>query len=110
MGNYVCTGCGETCYSKNPAIRSVFPSDQVASIMTNIVNVTTEVRKDGQPGIEGKRVVTFEFPYSDTDDTWSDAQLEAQCLKNVSTLTEDQVKHWLCDHRWDLVSGNELQA
>ncbi len=102
MPKYKCTkeGCGETMHSKHPAFRSIFPSDSVASMMTNIVNVTTLIL-----GEKAKRVVTFEFPYCDTDDEQPDDQLEMQCARNIKHLTDDQITHWLCDHKWELVSG-----
>ncbi len=107
MGNYRCTKCGETMVSKNPMFRNIFCSDGKASIMTNIVNVVT--KKDE---VTGRRVVTFEFPYTDCGDLKDlpDDQVEMQCIRNVKGLTEDQIVHWLCDHRWELVGGKELDV
>jgi hypothetical protein len=62
--------------------------------MTNIVNVIT-TKND-----TGVRTVVFEFPYCDTDESLENDELEMQCLQNVRELTDDNVKHWLCDHKW----------
>ena len=102
MPGYKCTKCDEGMHSKNPAIRSIFCNDQTATIMTNIVNVMTKMTLVA--GV-GRRVVTFEFPYCDTDDKWTDDELEMQCVQNIKHLTDDQIKHWLCEHDWELVSG-----
>ncbi len=99
MPGYKCTKCDETMHSKNPAFRSIFQSDGTASIMTNIANVITKKNS------LGKRVVVFEFPYCDTDPEESNDQLEMQCARNIKGLTNDQITHWLCDHRWEHVSG-----
>lgn len=104
MGRYECTRCGETMTSKNPMIRSVFPTDQTASMMTNIVNVVTK-RGEGN-----RRTVTFEFPYTDTkpNEHRSDDSLEMLCARMIRDLTDDQLTHWLCDHEWRLVGGEEM--
>ncbi len=99
MPGYKCTKCAETMTSKNPAFRSIFPSDGVASIMTNITNVTTKKNE------VGKRVVVFEFPYCDMDPDQPSDKLEMDCVQNMRNLTADQVLHWLCDHDWEHVSG-----
>ena len=104
MGEYECAKCDETMISKNPAIRGIFPSDGIASAMTNITNVVTK------RGEDGKRVVTFEFPYSDTGSAKDEADdyLEMSCARIIKNLTEEQLMHWLCNHKWKLVGGEEM--
>lgn len=99
MPEYKCTKCDETMHSKNPAFRSIFPSDGVATMMTNITNVITKKNE------LGKRVVVFEFPYSDVDKSEPNDELEMKCARNIKGLTDDQIIHWLCDHKWEYVSG-----
>ena len=94
MPRYECSKCDETMSSKNPVDRNVFPSDSMASIMTNITNVMTTVQENG------RRMVTIEFPFSDTNDEWSDDQLEIECVKIIRELSDDTVTHWLCNHNW----------
>lgn len=100
MNSYKCTkeSCGETMISKNPATRHIFPEDGMASIMTNIVNVRTV------KGARGERIVTFEFPHTDTRamSECPDDYLEMSCANMIRTLTEEQLTHWLCDHEWEL--------
>lgn len=113
MPSYKCTKCDETMSSKNPVCRSIFQSDQIASIMTNIVDVVTVRKNEGDEfrGAVGKRVVTFTFPFGDTGSIanpkvdMTDDELEIQCMNNIRSLTDDQLTHWLCDHVWELVSG-----
>ncbi len=100
MPSYKCSKCDEGMHSKNPAIRSIFCDDQTATVMTNITNVTTKRSR-----LTKKRIVTFEFPYCDTDPALANDQLEMQCVRNMRGLTEDNVLHWLCDHIWEHVSG-----
>ncbi len=102
MPRYNCKKCDETMHSKNPMIRSVFCDDQVATQMCIISNVVT--RKEEVAG-ELRRTVTIEFPWCDTDPNLSNDELELQCVKNIRGLTDDNVKHWLCDHDWKLVGG-----
>lgn len=94
MYTYTCEKCGETMTSKNPANRNVFPTDQMASIMTNITNVMTRTQKNGN------RMVTIEFPYTDTDKERTNDQLEMACVKIIRELSDDTVLHWLCNHKW----------
>ncbi len=100
MPMYKCTKCDEGMHSKNPRIRSIFCDDQTATVMTNISNVMTDMDEETK-----KRKVTFEFPWCDTDPEMSDDELEMQCIKNIRGLTDDNVKHWLCDHDWEHVGG-----
>lgn len=100
MNSYKCTKCDETASSKNPMTRNVFPGDMTAAIMTNIVNVMTEKKENSD------RKVTFEFLYCDTDKSLSDDELEMVCANNIQTLTEDNIRHWLCNHRWLKVGGD----
>ncbi len=100
MPGYKCTKCDEDMHSKNPAVRSIFCNDQAATMMTNCTNVMTRRNK------KGKRTVTIEFPYCDYDGAPEENdQLEMECVRNIRGLTEDNVKHWLCDHDWEHVSG-----
>jgi hypothetical protein len=69
--------------------------------MTNIANVITEKQENG------RRKVTLEFPYADTDPSISDEELEYETVKNIQGLSDDHVKHWLCNHRWELAPGSE---
>lgn len=96
MIRYTCTKCGESMTTKAIPGRSHFCSDQVAAIMTNITNVITE-RQEG-----GRRKVTIEFPWTDGDSLADqpDDVLEMECVKIIRELTDDNVKHWLCDHSW----------
>lgn len=100
MPKYKCSKCGETAYSKNVRTRNIFCSDQIAAIMLNIANVIT-TRKDN-----GRRKVVLEFPYTDTNPDWTDDELEIQVVKNIKGLTDEQILHWLCDHRWELIEGS----
>ena len=94
MPKYTCSKCGETCFSKDPVRRNVFPSDQMASIMTNITNVVTTLQDNG------RRMVVIEFPWSDTDQDETDEVLELRCVEIIRALSDDNVRHWLCDHHW----------
>lgn len=105
MARYKCTKCDETCYSKNVAIRHAFPSDQVAAVMTNIVDVMTNWDEE-----RGRYKVTFEFPYlggSENKDIDTDV-LEIEAANLVRGLSEEEIGHWLCNHKWEHTSGKEL--
>lgn len=80
--------------TKDIVNRSIFPADQMASIMTNITNITTTRKPDG------RRMVTIEFPWTDTNPNLSDDELEMECVKLLQSLSDDTVKHWLCNHKW----------
>lgn len=97
MHHYTCSKCGETMISKNPANRNVFPTDQMASMMTNITNVIT-TRKEN-----GRRMVTIEFPYTDgpSMENEPDDVLEMECLKIIRHLSDETLAHWICDHKWE---------
>lgn len=103
MPSFECTKCHETMTSKNPAIRTIFADDGVATTMTHIVNVSTE-RND-----KDVRVVVFEFPYVDgrdrRDNDKEDDELEMECARMIKGLTDDQIVHWLCNHKWELIEG-----
>ena len=94
MNSYRCTKCGETATSKDPVRRNVFPSDFKAALMTNVTNVMTERRENGL------RMVTIEFPWNDTEEERTDDELEMSCVEMLRDLSEDNVKHWLCEHTW----------
>ncbi len=99
MNSFKCSKCDETMTSKNPATRNTFPSDSTAAIMTNITNVITTVQENG------RRKVVIEFPFTDTNQDWSNDELEMECVKIIRELPEDTVKHWLCDHDWEKLTN-----
>lgn len=98
---YECTKCGETCTSKDPARRNVFPSDMVAALMTNITNVM--IHRDDP---DSRRRVVIEFTTVDTDPNLSDDELEMEAVGLLRELSDDTVKHWLCNHKWKKTSGD----
>ena len=100
MNSFKCGKCDETMTSKNPATRSVFPTDMTAAIMTNITNVITTKKEDG------RRKVVIEFPFSDTNEDWSNDELEMECVKIIRELTDENVINWLCDHEWIKLTDN----
>jgi hypothetical protein len=65
--------------------------------MTNITNVITTTKDNGM------RMVTIEFPYCDGEDMIGQPNdvLEMECLRTLRQLSDDNVRHWLCDHRWE---------
>ena len=100
MNKFKCNKCNEMMTSKNPVTRNVFPSDQMAAIMTTITNVIT-TKKDDE-----RRKVVIEFPFSDTNSDWSNDELEMECVKIIRELTDENVAHWLCDHSWRKLTDN----
>lgn len=104
MANYACKKCGLTGFSKNIRGRNLFTNDMLASVLTNIANVTTET----SDRYNGRRVVTLEFPYMD-DGTMADDELEMQAIKNLQGLSDETISHWLCNHKWEHVSGEEIE-
>ena len=96
MLRYTCTKCGESMTTKAIPGRSQFCSDQTAAIMTNITNVITTVQENGL------RKVVIEFPWSDTEELLGQPNdaLEMECVKLLRELSDDTVRHWLCDHKW----------
>lgn len=106
MADYECSKCGLTGWSKNPHTRSLFTNDTISSMMCAIASVTTK-KND-----EGNRVVTFEFPRLDFDDRkeWPNDKLEMKAAKLIRGLTEEQLEHWLCSHKWEHTEGKVLES
>jgi len=103
MANYKCKTCGLKGYSKNITCRNLFTEDQMSSVLSNIINVKTEV------GSRGYREVTLTFPYvSKEGDDRPNGDIEAEAVKMLRGLTDDEIEHWLCDHEWELVSGEPI--
>lgn len=106
---YKCRKCGLEGWSKNIHTRSLFTEDSVSSMMCSITNISTS-----EPNEHGNRTVTLEFPYSDTPNKngskMSSDELQMEAVKLIHSLTMDQLTHWLCDHDWEHVSGEELNS
>ena len=101
MARYKCAKCGLEGTSKNIRTRSFFPSNQLSAMLTQIVDVTTEMQENGL------RKVTLEFKWCDTDKSQPDDELEMQVVRNIQ-LDEDTIRHWLCSHKYELISGEEI--
>ena len=101
MAQYKCEKCGLGGYSKNIRTRNFFPDDQLAAVLTNVCDVTTERMENG------RRKVTLEFRFGDTDDNRPDDELEIQMVKNIQ-LSDETIRHWLCNHNFELVGGEEM--
>lgn len=108
---YKCTKCGETAYSKCVNQRSVFPEDQVATLIGNMIT------------IDAKRTGSFDERYRRAEDSdnwtvtytftckWAKGQNEIEAIKDSGIehwlIDTDKaiLKHAICDHDWKIVSG-----
>jgi len=96
MARYTCGICGEGMNSKCKNQRSIFPDNQVASLLTNFMSAKSEPANDRrEPEL---KVYTFTFK--------NIAENERQALKNaVSWINEPGVLDYVtCDHKWILQS------
>ena len=105
MAGYTCVKCGETAYSKCVASRSVFPNDQIATMISNAWD------------IDANRVIPpadKAHLYGDYSDVWSvtiksdqygcqdDAEAMHQFVMRIRSVPEATLKHVLCKHSWHL--------
>jgi hypothetical protein len=108
MSGYKCTKCGETASSKCVIQRSVFPSDQLATMIGNCFQYEanrrlpeTETQWKHMPGDEWE-VKLYYRAYG--------AQDESEAIEMlIKTLTanypEGTMKRALCSHRWKIIEG-----
>lgn len=104
MPRYTCKHCGETCSSKNPTIRSVFPDDEKSAILSHMVNIDT-APVDGIPETWDVTIQVLRRKGKTNVDA------EHAALKLLRGLSEENIKHWLCEHQWQIIpgTGDELQ-
>ena len=107
MSGYKCTKCGETASSKCVHQRSVFPNDQLATLIGNCFHYEanrrlpeTEAQWKHMPGDEWN--VTLHYRAFGK-------QNEVEAIQDlIDTLTEQPVevmKHALCSHDWKIIEG-----
>ncbi len=103
---YKCKQCGLNGSSKNIRTRSLFTDDMIASMLRNVVDVETVLDQE-----TGRRAVTFSFRFMDTEKMASlpNSAIEIECAKMIQRLDDDNIVHWLCDHKWTQTGGEELQ-
>lgn len=92
MAAYHCSKCGETAYSKCARSRTVFPSDQGATMLSNITDFVID-RSEKFPA------ATIEMRYMDADKT--NVEIIEQMIRNLNfALERGQIAHAVCDHHW----------
>jgi hypothetical protein len=104
-GIYTCTACGETARSKCAAQRSIFPGNQLATMIGNRLISKVEVNKEGElwGGKKAKEYkVTLEFYPVIAEGETTDPMQE---MLNVLRTTDPEVlRIALCRHDWELTS------
>lgn len=114
MKQWICVKCEETASSKCPGQRSVFPNDQIATVVSNYIGVDLEIVRDDKerPFVEIDLVIrhgflkehgkeTTEFMDKGAVGVFFERLEELKKIYNV----EEILRRALCDHRWVLVEG-----
>lgn len=114
MSGYTCIKCGETASSKCAIQRSVFPNDQLATIVGNNIKVETarmgavddRFRRDSDSDIWQTRY-TITLKYTRAPD-WKSAQADGEKdLINMleALVREGGLRRAFCDHDWQIDAG-----
>jgi len=109
MNNVVCSKCGGEAISKCPICRNVFPSDQIATLYNNLIDLDISEPQEVEY-LGGKkdtiRNISFklEFTHSTTEkDTPEEHLLEL--LKNLLAL--EYPERAICNHSWKFKPGEK---
>lgn len=91
MAKVICSHCGATGHSKNPACRTVFPDDQNDAVLSHLLKFP--VIKDGVA--EGN--IRF---VADTKEEYF-----RNLVSCVKMLEKVGIEKYCCDHDWELAPG-----
>jgi hypothetical protein len=104
-GEYLCPKCGETAFSKCGMQRTMFPSNQHATLISNKIILKSELLQEGET-LTGRMAkeykVTLEFYPVIVDGDLEDP--EAALIGVVRSTDEATLKIALCNHEWQLTS------
>jgi len=112
MSGYTCTKCGETASSKCVRQRSVFPNDQLATCLGNMVTLKAERRgateekwrREADSNI-WKATVTIESGYVPADDEDEALKDVVEFMLGIAERAPETFRRAFCDHRWKITEG-----
>ena len=113
MAGYECKKCGETASSKCVRQRSVFPNDQAATLLGNMIRVKA-VRK-GSVDERYRRecdsdrwtvTYTLEADYVQAQDE-NEAIEKSGVVEMLTEASKETLVRAFCDHRWTIMAGCE---
>lgn len=115
MENWICVKCKESASSKCPDQRTVFPTDQLATVISNTIGVDVEVkREDKENGsVALDLVVRHGFYFTiDSEDHKTFMAKEPvdifferlEAIKNIPDV-EEKLRRAFCHHKWVLMEG-----
>jgi hypothetical protein len=107
---YKCTKCGETADSKCVNQRSVFSTDQTASLIRQLMTfkfkTTREVKASPENGLDEdyvQRELIMDFTVNGSK--MDDVEDLKRCLELLSNRSDDTLRKVMCKHEWRITSG-----
>lgn len=106
MGNYHCKICGETASSKCVASRNVFPTNQVATMIGNLIKIDAvrmgSIKENWRrAGDSNLWQVSVTFSPVEADDDMGAMQ---KFIRLITETKPELLKIIFCDHVWVLDS------
>ena len=103
MPQYKCTKCKATCISKNPWTRSVFLDNKFLASMGSTTIVKTKPFKPGSDMLCFNIELGI-FPMEMASPERIASTLHQE-IKNLASLSESELKEFLCTHDWEITPG-----
>jgi hypothetical protein len=98
MARYKCSKCGEEGWSKCQWQRSFFSENKEADVLTWLMKY--DIKRS-----EKLTTVVLEFPRAILEnETMTDAELLMEAFDLVRTRSNEVLKSYVCDHRYELLS------
>lgn len=113
MAGYHCTKCDETASSKCAVSRTVFPNDQYATVLGNMIKIEAvrmgskdeRFRKEGASDLWDV-TYTIQCRYTKAQDE-DEAIREANVVELLTSLPKETIVRAFCDHVWVLDPGTK---
>ena len=101
MSYYNCRKCGESASSKCVNQRSVFPGDKMAALLTWVLKSSAERNESGT------YTVTLKLPHISCEGEENEEKAILEALMLIREIAEDAIRHYACDHDWQIEAGQE---
>jgi len=105
-GEFTCSKCGARAHSKCPNERTVFPDNQVAAVLSNLIKFPGTTVEDGRGKVQLQISIGI-FPDPGTESMTPEEHAEYEALRIIQTSEDDTLRQLVCVHNWTLPKGQK---
>jgi hypothetical protein len=95
-GNIACEDCGQEASGKCPAVRTVFPNDQMEARFFGDLQFAAKEITD-RPGLRPHHRLILELVMEDNE---TEQEAFLRLLNKINSLPEEKYEQFSCKHRW----------